>query len=130
MGWPFSAYGFGKFLGGSQPGFPGFGNLLGDSWTGFFLLLFFVSLLLFLFLLLFLPLSFFGDLKKKFKMFWLKISELYKKCSSFQKIILKLEKRFVYSTFVPVLNNVRNIFVPNFKKNQNLEKCSFFQKKF
>lgn len=96
----------------------------------FFLLLFFVSLLLFLFLLLFLPLSFFGGFKKKFKMFWLKISELYKKCSSFQKIILKLEKRFVYSTFVPVLNNVRNIFVPNLKKNQNLEKCSFFQKKF
>ena len=129
MGWPFSAYGFGKFLGGSQPGFPGFGNLLGDSWTGFFLLLFFVSLLLFLFLLLFLPLSFFGGFRKKFKMFWLKISELYKKCSSFQKIILKLEKRFVYSTFVPVLNNVRNIFVPNFKKKIKISKnVPFFKK--
>lgn len=72
---------------------------------------------------------FWGILKKKFKMFWLKISELYKKCSSFQKIILKLEKRFVYSTFVPVLNNVRNIFVPNFKKKIKISKnVPFFKK--
>ena len=95
----------------------------------FFPFTFFVSLLLFLFLLLFLPLSFFGGFKKKFKMFWLKISELYKKCSSFQKIILKLEKRFIYSTFVPVLNNVRNIFVPNFKKKSKSRKMFLFSKK-
>ena len=133
MGWPFSAYGFGKFLGGSQPGFPGFGNLLGDSWTGFFLLLFFVSLLLFLFLLLFLPLSFFGGFKKKVQNVLVKNFRTLQKMFEFSKNYSKIRKKVRLFNFCSCFKQCSEYFcskllkkikisknVPFFKKNSNI----------